>query len=194
MKMFVYKRYTNGVSKDTQTVQTKMEERVPEIINANVVVLALKDLSSRLGVEVSCALTLTGSGFKVVGGVQTGTKDTVFMPQDAESWLVHTHLGSNIPPSRNDLSVALMYGYNKLKEAVHIIYDDHYIWWVYVEKYIKNIELNSSDDVMYAIKATLSEYEKLLKKYKSTNNFNQLREELLTHGISINRISKLNTK
>jgi hypothetical protein len=166
-----------------------MKENVPAFIKANVALLALKDLSTRLGVEVSCALTLTGSGFKVVGNVQLGTKDNVFMPQNEHAWLFHTHLGSNIPPSKNDLSVALTYGYNKFREAVHIIYDDYYIWWLCVKEYIDKIQNYDSAVAREAIVATLATYEKLLKKYITTNKFRQLKKDLLSHGISVNRIS-----
>lgn len=171
-----------------------MEEHVPKIINANVVLLALKDLSSRIGVEVSCALTLTGSGFKVVNTVQMGTKDAVTMPETEHAWLFHTHLGTNIPPSKSDLSVALTYGYNKIKETIHIIYDDYYVWWLSVEKYIEKIERDSSEVAKEAIIAMLATYEKLVKKYKSDYKFKRFRRELLPYGISINRIKSLNTK
>lgn len=176
-----------------------MEEKVPKFIKASVALLALKDLSSRLDVEISCALTLTGSGFKVVGVVQPGTKDTVFMPESEHAWLFHTHLGSNVPPSKNDLSVALAHGYNKLKEAVHIIYDDYYIWWLCVKNAIENMEntenaeIDSGEVATKAMVAILATYENLLKKYKSTNNFIEFKENLQPYGISINRI-QLNTK
>lgn len=164
-----------------------MEEKILKLFGMNVVLHALKDLSTRLNAEVSCALTLTGSGFKIAGSVEIGNKDVVHAPKSDHPWLFHTHLGDNMPPSKNDLSVALTYGYNKLKEAVHIIYDNSYIWWLCVKDYIEKIEPHTSDIATNAIKAILVTYEKLINKYKTQGDFNKFRESLLTHGISINR-------
>lgn len=104
------------------------------------------------------------------------------------AFLVHTHLGSNIPPSSDDISVMFICNFNHRRNISHLIVDERFVWYY---KALKDVSLPDAAKTAKKIEEISKKYDSARTQYLADGNITEFSQVSQTLGFSLHRFEMI---